>query len=291
MLALQFLVTGFLTGGIYALVAVTLVLVYKSTRIFNFAVGELTALGGFLFFSFIVWCKFPPVLALLSTLIMAVFIGLLVERLVLRPLLNQPILSIITATLALSSILNGLMLIIWTAYPRVLPKNILPGKTWVIGQIVITNELSWAVMVAAVSFIILAYFFKKTRTGLRMRAVSEDHETSMSCGTDIVFIFIVTWAISVMVGSLSGILIGNRVSLQAGFTSHIGLKVFPAVLFGGLESIVGAVVGGLAIGIIESLVGGLIYPPLAEISSYILLLLVLIFIPEGLFGLKRIERV
>ena len=291
MLTLQFLVTGFLMGGIYALVAVSIVLVYKATRIFNFAVGDLLAFGGFLFFSFAVWCKLPPILALLSTLIVAVFIGALVERLVLRPLLNQPILTIIMATLALSSILNGLMVIIWTAYPRALPKNILPGKTLMMGSIVISNELLWALIIAVVSFIILGFFFMKTRIGLKMRAVSEDHEISMSCGTDITFIFVVTWAIAVIMGALSGILIGNRVTLMAGTTPYVGLKAFPAVLFGGLDSIVGAVVGGLAIGIIENLVGGLIYPPLGEIVSYILLLFVLILRPEGLFGLKRIERV
>jgi branched-chain amino acid transport system permease protein len=222
---------------------------------------------------------------------MAIFVGILVERLVLRPLLNQPILSIIMATLALSSVLNGIMLIIWTAYPSVLPKNILPGKTLIVGSIVISNELLWALIIALVSFIILGYFFMKTRTGLKMRAVSENHETAMSCGTNITFIFIVTWVIAVIMGALSGILVGNRVSLTASLTPYIGLKAFPAVLFGGLESIVGAIVGGLTIGIIESMIGGLIYPPLGEISSYILLLLVLIFRPEGLFGLKRIERV
>lgn len=291
MLTLQFFVTGLLTGGIYALVAVSIVLVYKSTRIFNFAVGDLLTLGGFIFFSFTVWGKLPVALALFSTLIMAIFVGILVERLVLRPLLNQPILSIIMATLALSSVLNGIMLIIWTAYPSVLPKNILPGKTLIVGSIVISNELLWALIIALVSFIILGYFFMKTRTGLKMRAVSENHETAMSCGTNITFIFIVTWVIAVIMGALSGILVGNRVSLTASLTPYIGLKAFPAVLFGGLESIVGAIVGGLTIGIIESMIGGLIYPPLGEISSYILLLLVLIFRPEGLFGLKRIERV
>jgi branched-chain amino acid transport system permease protein len=291
MLTLQFLVTGLLTGGIYALVAVSMVLLYKSTRIFNFAVGELLTFGAFVFYSFAVWCELSVVPALLWALIVAVLIGALIERLVIRPLLNQPVLSIIMATLALSSILKGLMLIIWSAYPRSLPKDMLPGKTLSIGPIVISNELLWGLIIALISFVILAYFFWKTRTGLRMRAVSEDHEVSMSCGINIVFVFIVAWVIVAILGVLSGLLVGNRVSLAVGITPYIGLKAFPAVLFGGLESIVGALVGGLFIGVIESLVGGLIYPPLGEIVAYLLLLVVLVFRPEGLFGLKRIERV
>ena len=291
MLTLQFLVTGLLTGGIYALVAVSIVLVYKATRIFNFAVGELLALGGYFCYSFVVWGGFPLWVSLPGALILAVITGALVERLVLRPLLSQPLLTIIMATLALSVLLKGLMLMIWTGYDVAFPQDLLPGKTVLVGMIAMSNELLWAFGIAIISFAGLAYFFMKTRTGLRMRAVSEDHELSMSCGVNIITIFAVTWILATILGTLAGFLIGNRLSLAPSITPLLALKAFPAVIFGGLDSILGALVGGLIIGIIESLVGGLIDPNLGEISVYIVLLLVLIIRPEGLFGLKRIERV
>jgi len=288
---LQFLTTGLLTGGIYALIAVSIVLVYKATRIFNFAVGELLALGGYFCYSFVVWFHFPLWLAMLGSLMLAVIVGALVERLLLRPLLSQPLLTIIMATLALSSLLNGLMLMIWTGYTVTFPRNLLPGKTLIIGNIVMSHELVWAFAIAMATFAILGYFFMKTRTGLRMRAVSEDHELSMSCGVNITLIFAVTWILAVVMGTLSGFLLGNRIGLTPSITPLTALRAFPAVLFGGLESVVGAVVGGLTIGIIEGMVGGLINPNLGEISPYVILLFVLVVRPEGLFGLKRIERI
>ena len=291
MIGLQFFVNGLLAGGIYALIAISIVLVYKSTRIFNFAVGELLALGAFVCYSFAVWFNFPLWLALLGALSMSVIFGALVERLVLRPLLGQPTLTIIMATLALSSLLQGLMLIVWTAHIASFPNNFLPGKTLVFGNVVMSHELLWAFGIAIVTFVAITYFFRKTKTGLRMQAVSEDHELSMSCGVNITFIFAVTWIFSMILGTLSGFVLGNRIGLGVSITPMIALKSFPAVLFGGLESIKGAMVGGLTIGIIENLAGGLIDPSIGEISPYIVLLLVLIFMPEGMFGLKRIERV
>lgn len=287
----QFLVTGLLTGSVYALIAVSIVIVYKATRIFNFAVGELLALGGYFCYSFVVWFHFPLWLALLGALLMAVITGMLVERLVLRPLLSQPLLTIIMATLALSVLLRGLMLMVWTGYDVAFPKSLLPGKTVLIGMVAMSHELLWAFGVAVVAFAALAYFFVKTKTGLRMRAVSQDHELSMSCGVNITIVFAVTWVLAVILGTLAGFLMGYRLALAPSYTPLLALKAFPAVIFGGLESVTGALLGGLVVGIIESLVGGLIDPNMGEISAYVLLLAVLLIRPEGLLGLKRIERI
>lgn len=287
----QFIVTGLLTGSMYALVAVSIVLIFKSTRIFNFAVGELLALGGYFCWSFVVWLHFPLWIALLGSLGLAVVMGVLVERLVLRPLLNQPLLTIIMATLALSVMLRGIMIMIWTNYNRGFPRGLLPGKTFSVGEVVVSNELLWAAGIALVSFACLGLFFRNTQTGLRMRAVSEDHELSMSCGVKITMIFAVTWVLAVILGTFAGFFMGYRLGLGAGYTPLLSLKAFPAVIVGGLESITGAMLGGLAVGLIESVVGGLIDPTLGEITAYMVLLLVLIVRPEGLMGLKRIERV
>ncbi|MDQ7783319.1 MAG: branched-chain amino acid ABC transporter permease [Desulfomonilaceae bacterium] len=287
----QFVVTGLLIGSVYALIAVSIVLVFKATRIFNFAVGELLALGGYFCFSFVVWWHFPLWLALLGALMMAVVTGFLVERLVLRPLLSQSLLTIIMATLALGVLLRGLMLMIWTGYDVAFPKNLLPGRTVLVGDVAMSHELLWAGAIAVTSFAALAFFFMKTNTGLRMRAVSEDHELSMACGVNITVVFAVTWVLAVILGTLAGFLMGYRLSLAPSYTPLLALKAFPAVIFGGLESITGALVGGLVVGLIEAVVGGLIDPNLGEISAYVLLLIVLFIRPEGLFGLKRIERI
>jgi branched-chain amino acid transport system permease protein len=291
LLTLQFIVNGLLTGSIYSLIAVSIVLVYKSTRIFNFSIGELLTLGGYFCYSFVVWGKLPLWMSLLGALVMAVIVGALVERIILRPLLGQPLLTIIMATLALSALLRGLMLMIWTGYDQAFPRDLLPGKTMMVGPVAIAPELLWAFGITVASIIALAYFFVKTKTGLRMRAVSEDHQLSMSCGVNITFIFAITWILSAALGTLAGFLTGYRISLAPTYTPLLALKAFPAVIFGGMDSIVGAIVGGLTIGIIESLVGGFIEPHMGEISAYIFLLLVLMVKPEGLFGLKRIERI
>jgi branched-chain amino acid transport system permease protein len=222
---------------------------------------------------------------------MAVITGSLVERLVLRPLLSQSILTIIMATLALSCILRGLMLIFWTGYSLSFPEPLLPRKPFIVMNIVMPQEMMWGFIIAMIAFIVLAYFFLKTRTGLRMRSVSEDHELSMACGVNITRIFALTWIFAAVLGTLGGVLLGNRIGLSAVLTPPIALKAFPAVLFGGVESISGAILGGLITGIIENLVGGLIDPSLGEISPYVILLLVLILRPTGLFGLKRVERI
>ncbi|MFH0957569.1 MAG: branched-chain amino acid ABC transporter permease [Pseudomonadota bacterium] len=290
-LAPQFFVTGLLTGSVYALIAVSIVLVYKSTRIFNFAVGELLALGGYFCYSFVVWFHFPLWLALVGALLMATVTGLLVERLILRPLLSQPLLTIIMATLALSVLLRGVMLMIWTGYDVAFPKNLLPGKTVVVAGVAMSHELLWAFGIAFLAFASLGYFFVKTQTGLRMRAVSQDNELSMSCGINITIVFALSWVLAVILGTLAGSLMGYRLALAPSYTPLLALKAFPAVIFGGLESITGALIGGLVVGVIESMVGGFIDPTMGEISAYILLLAVLLIRPEGLLGLKRIERV
>ena len=291
MLTLQFSINGILIGGVYALIAVSIVLVYKATQIFNFAVGELMTLGGFICYSLVVWGGFPLWLTILCGILLAIIIGGLVERLLLRPLFNQPILTIVMATLALASVLEGLVLMVWQGEDVAFPDGLLPGSTLYLDDIIISNELLWAFGIAMASFIVLAYFFRKTKTGLKMRGVSEDHELSSSCGIDITSIFAVTWIMATILGMMSGFLLGNRTALSISTTPIVALNAFPAVIFGGLESIPGAIIGGLTIGLIESLVGGLVDPTFGKICPYIILLIVLVIRPEGLFGLKRIERI
>jgi branched-chain amino acid transport system permease protein len=195
------------------------------------------------------------------------------------------------ATLAIESILRGMMLMIWTGYTISFPRGLFPGKTIFIGPLFISHEFLIAFVVAFISFALVGLFFYKTHTGLKMRVTAESHDVAMSLGVNITTIFAFAWMLAIMVGTLAGIIIGNRLGLQVIITSSMAFKALPAIMFGGLNSVAGAIIGGLVVGVLEKMAGGYIDPKIAEITPYIILLLILMIRPEGLFGLKRIERI
>jgi len=296
----QFLMTGLLTGGIYSLVALGLVLIYKSSQIFNFAQGHLLMFSAFITWGLMVRLGWPFWMALLGGVLVAVLLGLLIERLALRPLIGQPILATIMMTLALSQVIQGVTILVFGGARQVFPE-IFPLKPIIIPlggdvRIVLKIALIWGFGLAMAGVGIFALFFRFSRAGLAMRAAAEDHQLAQSVGLNVRRIFAAAWAIAGVIGLAGGVLVGSISGVEP-VLAGIGLKAFPAVLFGGLESIPGAIIGGLAIGVIESLVGGLPANQAiratnpAEIAPYVVLLLVLLFKPDGLFGLKRIERI
>ena len=291
----QFLATGLLTGGIYALIALGLVLIYKSSRVFNFAQGHILMLGAFVAWWFTenlglsVWLAFGAAMGI------AVLLGLLIERLALRPLIGQPILATVMMTLALSQFLQGVAILAFGAYQRALP-NLFPIQPIVLGGVRLKLNLTLAFAIGMLCFVVLALFFRFTRAGLAMRATAEDHQLAQSVGLRVPRIFALAWAIASVVATVGGVLLANISGVELNL-SIISLKAFPAVLFGGLESIPGAIVGGLTVGVIENLVAGLPQDQalrslhLGDIAPYVFMLLVLLIRPDGLFGLKRIERI
>ncbi|UCC86150.1 MAG: branched-chain amino acid ABC transporter permease [Anaerolineales bacterium] len=296
----QFLVTGLLTGGIYSLVALGLVLIYKSSQIFNFAQGHLLMFSAFITWSLMVQQGWPIWVAILGGATVAVLLGVLIERLALRPLIGQPILATIMMTLALSQIIQGVTILVFGGARQVFPE-IFPLKPVIIPlggdvRVVLKVALLWGFGLAMAGVAIFALFFRFTRVGLAMRAAAEDHQLAQSVGLKVRRIFAAAWAIAGVIGLVGGVIIGSISGVEPTLAG-IGLKAFPAVLFGGLESIPGAIIGGLLIGVIENLVGGLPANQAiratnpAEIAPYVILLLVLLFKPDGLFGLKRIERI
>ncbi len=291
MIFLQYLIVGILTGGIYGLIGVGIVIIFKATDVFNFAVGTLMTLGALICVSLITQLHLPFWLAVPATLVIAGIIGILIERVGLRPLLSQPVLSLVMATLAIESILRGMMLMIWTGYTISFPRGLFPGKTIFIGPLFIAHEFLIAFVVAFICFTLVGLFFYKTHTGLKMRVTAESHDVAMSLGVNITTIFAFAWMLAIMVGTLAGIIIGNRLGLQVIITSGMAFKALPAIMFGGLDSVAGAIIGGLVVGVLEKMAGGYIDPKIAEITPYIILLLILMIRPEGLFGLKRIERI
>ena len=286
----QYLISGILTGGIYGLIGVAIVIIYKATKVFNFAVGTLMTLGGMICVSLITWAGLPFWAALIASLLLSSVIGYAAEKTILSPLLGQPLITMIMATLAMDSILYGAILMVWTGYAISFPEGTLPGGTLFLGPFFISRELLYSFIAGMVCFALVGILFKTTQLGLRMRATAESHEVAMAVGINITRIFSFSWMIAAMVGTMAGVLLGNRTGLQVAITSAMAFKALPAVIFGGLDSVAGAVIGGLVVGIIEKFAGGFIDPKVAEISPYIILLLVLMIRPEGLFGEKRIER-
>lgn len=302
-LALQWLITGLLVGSIYSLVALGLVLIYKASSIFNFSHGWLMLVGGLLCWTFFQDQGWPLWLSILAALAAAVILGLLVERLTLRPLIGQPVLTTIMMTLALAQLLRALVMLIWGANPHPLPIFAdqagvpiaplkLPTAPFLGSDIIIKIQLLWSFVVAALGFGAFTLFFRFTRTGLSMRAAAEDHQLAQSVGLSVRHIFGLAWAIAAIVAAASGILQGAGTGLDPIAVPTMALRAFPAVLLGGLESIPGAMVGGLAIGVVETMASGYISTSAGqELAPFLVLMLVLIIKPDGLFGQKRIERI
>ncbi|MBC8511844.1 MAG: branched-chain amino acid ABC transporter permease [Dehalococcoidia bacterium] len=285
---LQFAVSGLLIGGVYALIALGIVLVFKATGVFNFAAGHIMALGAFLAYLLMVQVGVPIWAGIVIAVLVAALIGILVERLALRRLIGQAHMSALMATLALAYFLQGLMLAVWESKVLTLPKFLPTGS--VTTGLVIDAELLWPFVIVMILFGAFAIFFARTKVGLGMRATAEDHQLAQLKGINVKFVFALTWALAAALSTIAGILLGHRLGVSIPLV-FVGFKVIPVVLLGGLNSIAGAIVGGLIVGLVESFVAGFFNAWLASIAPFIVLLIVMLIRPEGIFGQKRIERV
>lgn len=299
----QFATTGLLAGGPIALTALGLVLIFKSSYIFNFAQGQLLLMGALVTWWLAVEVGLPLWMAIVLALILSALLGLVIERLALRPMTGQPLLSIILMTLALSQVLQGIALLLFGGVQRNFPQIFAAGKPYRITTpfvyddnpivVILKQNLAWSFVIAVLGVLVIGAFFQFTKTGLAMRGTSEDHELAQSIGLNIHRIFGLSWALAGIVATVAGILLATSSGLDLSL-SVVVLAAFPAVLLGGLESIPGTIVGGLIIGLSQGLVAAskiAIVRNAAEIMPYVVLLIVLIIRPEGLFGQKRIERI
>ena len=299
----QFAVTGLLVGGPIALMALGLVLIFKSSYIFNFAQGQLLLIGALITWWFSVELGFPLWISIALALILSAVLGLAIERLTLRPMTGQPSLSIILMTLGLSQVLQGLALLLFGGSQRNFPQIFSAGDPYKITTpfvyegnpivLILKQNLVWSFIVAILGVILIGAFFQFTKAGLAMRATSEDHELAQSIGLRIHRIFGISWMLAAAAATTGGILLATSSGLDLSL-SVVVLAAFPAVLLGGLESIPGTIVGGLLIGLSQGLVSASKVQFIrnsGEIMPYIVLLLVLLIRPEGLFGQKRIERI
>jgi len=290
---LQLLLTGIMVGSIYALVALGWVLIYKCSGVLNLAMGELTLIGAYVSLTFYGW-GFPFPVALLATLIIGAILGILTERIFLRRLIGEPVLTVIMVTVGLSFFFRGIIELIWVTDTRVFHPPVFPYEPIRLGSVVIGQVYLWSFIAAMALLGILVAFFRYTRWGLAMQAMADDEMAAMSLGISPKFVYAAAWAIAFMAAGVGGSLLGNinGVNISVGY---LGLLVLPAVVLGGLNSIPGAIVGGIIIGILQNLAGGYLdrFTPggVKEIFPFAVMTLVLLIKPYGLFGWVRIERV
>ncbi len=285
----QLTISGLSNGMIYALVALGFVIIYKASDVINFAQGEFLLFGAYLAFAFIVQGGMPWTLGVLLTLVVAVILGVLVERFVLRPLIGEPIISMIMATIGLSSVLKGIVNAIWSPVPRAFPEFI-PRTDIYIGPAVVGADRLIAIAIAAIMLAFFTAFFRYNKEGIAMRAIADDQQAALSMGISIKRVFAVAWGIAAVTAAVGGIIVANIVGVS-GEISVLGLRVFPVVILGGLDSIPGAIIGGAIIGLLEAYTGGYIGHGLELVISFVVLMVVLMVKPYGLFGEEIIERV
>jgi len=290
---LQMLVTGIVVGSIYGLVALGFVLIYRASDALNLANGEFVIIGAYICLTLMTAYKVPFFVALLITLIFNLVLGLVVERIVIRPLQNAPVISLIMATIGLSSLLAGAVHIIWGHQTKTFPQ-IFPSKPLEFGGVIITSVYLWSFIIVITLLVIFSVFFKFSKMGIAMRAVAGDQQAAQSMGISVKTVYGITWAIASVVAAVGGVLLGNINGVSPGMAA-IGLTVLPVVILGGLDSVLGAIVGGFIIGILQSMAGGYLDPliggGLKEVAPFIIVLLILLIKPYGLFGRVGIERV
>jgi branched-chain amino acid transport system permease protein len=291
---LQLVVTGFSLGMVYALVAIGFVIILKCSNAFNIAQGHFVLIGGYLGYTFLVTFHLPIWAALVSAIVVAALLGLIIERLTLRPLVGQSELAIVMMTIALATVLEGITTLIWGGEYKTY-HGVLPTITLKLGQISVPPESLIGLMVSVVSVALLMFLFHYTKIGLAMRATAEDLQVVQSLGIRATTVYAVSWVIASVVGVIGGILLGGVSGVMIPL-AEIGLKAFAVVLLGGVNSIGGAIVAGIILGVLENVAAGYLDPllpggGLAQIFPFIVMIIVLIFKPYGLFGMTRIERI
>ena len=292
----QLVVSGIVVGSIYALSALGFVLIYKSSRVLNIAHGQIIAAGAFITYALTVWVGIHIVIAFVLSMIITFFLAMSVERVFLRRLIGEPIISVIMVTIGLMSIIDGIIYMTPfgaenLSFPEFLPKE--PIAFWGV-------SMSWTQFVGVIiTFAMIGaftWFFKASTVGISMRAVSDDQFASMSIGISVPKVFGLAWATAGLSAAAAGGIIGNITGLNFEVLHSFGIIVFPVVIVGGLDSIFGAIVAGIIMGLIQQFAAGYLDGNwglfgTADVLPYIILLVILLFKPHGLFGIHEIERV
>ena len=288
---LQAVVSGVSIGCIYALVALGFVLIYKATEVVNFAQGELMMVGAFFAYSIVDLGGVPFVPGVLLALLATAAFGVIINRLLLRPLIGSPAFTIVLATVAVSTLIRALVAMVpgWGVETHRL-SNPVAGKVIRIGDLVISGDHLVVILVTVVLVGLLYLFFSRSRIGVALQATSQNQLAAGYTGINVRRMFGLIWGISATVAALAGVLLAPMAFVHVNM-GYIGLKAFPAAVLGGFGSLPGAVIGGIVIGVIEELAGLYLPEGFKNVAAYIVLLAVLMVRPQGLFGISKRVRV
>ena len=290
---IELVLSGVMVGSIYALVALGWTLIYKCSGVLNLAMGELTLIGAYVCLTYYQW-GLPFPVALAAMLVTGFILGLATERLFLRRMIGEPILSVIMITVGLSFFFRAVVAFVWGTdtvvfTPAVFPQEPLRFFGMVFGQVYL-----WSFAAAILLLLAFVWFFTRTRRGLSMQATADDEMAALSLGVSAKWVYALAWAIAFMAAGVGGALLGNINGLNIS-VGYLGLLVLPAVVLGGLNSVPGAIVGGMTIGILQNLsdayIGPLTQGGVKEIAPFVFMIAVLLVRPYGLWGWVRIERV
>ncbi len=290
---LQLIVQGLAIGSVYGLVALGFVLIYKASSVINFAQGELLMVGAYVSLALITKLQFPFWAGFLVTMGISALLALSIERFILRPMIGEPVISIIMVTIGLALLLKAVVAVFFGTQIMVFPEIFPQTPVW-IGEIVVSQVYIYTFIASMALLVTFALFFKYSRLGVAMRATASSNQVAQSMGISVKRIFAISWCVAAIVSAIGGILIGNINGVNITLAA-VGLKVFPVVILGGLDSIPGAVLGGLIIGVLENLSGGYLDHyfggGVKEVAPFVILVIILMIKPYGLFGTEEIERV
>lgn len=286
---IQLLVAGLSTGSIYALVGLGLVLAFKGTGVLNFAHGELVALGAYVALFLTVFFKLPYWQVLFLSLVIMALIGALFERVLIRPLMRAPSFTVVVATMAIGLMIKNALRLSWQEMIATLPSP-LDNLVFRIGEVNINPQYLWIIFCSISITALLALFFRKNLTGKALQAVAQNQEAARLMGIRVSLVFPLTFAISSVLAALAGILFGPVVGIQPELGSII-LKGFVAAILGGFNSLLGVVVGGLLLGVLETFGGAFIGGTFKDVTAFVILMAVLLLRPNGIFGKAETRRV
>lgn len=288
-LFIEYSIVGIAAGGIYALIALGIIVIFKASHTFNFAMGEMMMLSAYFFYAASVTFALGPVLGLIVAMIGSIIVALIIERVAIRPMLGRPFIAVIMVTFGIGSILRGIVGMVWGPNEVQIP-SILSRSPIFLGDIFVPGKTARGFAIAVILVVALIAYLRFSRAGVALRAAAESATTAYSMGINVRNVVAFAWVIAAITGCISGVLMANINAL----TPHLGLvalNVLSVVILGGLSSISGVLVAGLIIGWLEAITGLYLPTEFREITPYVLVLIVLLVRPTGLFGAKEVERI
>ena len=282
----EVLLAGLGSGALFALTGLAFVLIYKATRVVNLAIGEFLMLGAYAFFGFS--AGLPIWSAVVLALLAGAALGAFVERAMIRPMLGESPISVFMVTIGIGSMLIGLVELVWTADPRRLPE-FMPKAPVFVGEAYVSPKVAIAFAVAFAVILVFLLLFRFWRGGVALRATATDQAAAYSCGIDVGRVFSLSWTLAGMTAAAAGILVGAIGGISSAM-GVFGLSVLVVVIVGGLDSVAGALIAGLLIGVVEALAGTFLGGEYKLLATFTLLVTVLMIRPYGLFGTAEIER-